>query len=258
MKKIVSVLLAISLMLGAMTLLTGCAECIKYSDEDSYSTGPLNTPDKNITAVEIYWTSGAVEINGVLVSQLGVSGVTVWEDYTATNDNTVRTRVVNGVLQIYPAASGTRVEDIPKKTLKVELPLDVAYALESVSVTVLGDAKVSLNKVNPKSLSLSTKTGDVMIDGTPASASITTVSGNLVMTSINTPEYLRFASETGNATLAVPLYGFAAVMEEGMGQFVTDYEVTENGNIYSTGTQATTFAFRTAGTVTLNRAGGAK
>ena len=246
-------------MLFALTILTGCAERIKYSDEDSYAAGPLNTPDKNITAVEIYWTSGAVEINGVLVSQLGVSGVTVWEDYTALNDNTVRTRVVGGVLQIYPAASGTRVEDIPKKTLKVELPLDVAYALERVTVTAIGDAKVSLNRVNPKNLNISTKSGDVMIDGTPASASITTVSGNLTMTSVNTPEYLRFASETGNATLSVPLYGFSAVMEDGMGQLVTDYEVTENGNIYSSGAQqATSFAFRTAGVVNLRRAGGAK
>ena len=84
-------------------------------------------------------------------------------------------------------------------------------------------------------------------------------SGNLTVTSVNTPESLRFASETGNATLSLPLYGFAAVMEEGMGQFVTDYEVTQNGNIYSSGAQqATALAFRTAGTVTLKRAGGAK
>ena len=256
MKKISAILLVACMLLGSLFLFTGCADRVKYEDEDSYASGPMNTPNKDITAIEIYWTSGEVEIRGILLSQIGTSGVTVWEDYTANNDNTMRTRLVNGVLQIYPSASGTKVDDIPKKKLTVDLPLDLAYRIESISVTALGDTCVSLDRVNPNALTVNTRAGDVTVNGTPKSVSVTTVGGNLNMT--GSVGSLHFISETGSADLALLSYGFAAVMENASGRFETDYAVSENGNIYSYGTQSDAFRFDTAGTVKITKSEGAK
>ena len=47
--------------------------------------------------------------------------------------------------------------------------------------------------------------------------------------------------------------GFTAVMQEGLGSFTSEYEVYQNGNIYTYGTQENSLVFRTKGSVTVKR-----
>ena len=257
LKKILAFLLIACLLLCSLSLLTGCAERLKYEEEDTYKAGVLNTPSKGITAVEVYWTSGEVEIRGVLISELGVSGVTVWEDYTADNEYTLRTRIKNGVLQVYPAESGAKLDSIPKKNLTIDLPLDLAYSLERITVTALGDTKVTLEKTSPAALTVNAEAGDVILQGNPGTVEVTTTSGDLKLTSGKATETsltsLRFTSEDGNAELSLDSYGFTAKMEGTSGHFTSDYETSASGGIYSYGTQKSAMVFHTAGLVAVRK-----
>lgn len=247
MKKIITGLLILSLLVASLSLLAGCASegKVKYADPDSYSVGSASI-DEEITAVEIYWACGSVTLSAELTVD-----VDVWEDYHYPNSHALRYRVKDGVLQIYPAASGVNDAHKVKKDLEVNLPLAVAASLERVEIKTIGETPVTLKNVKPAQLFISTTAGDVDFLGQLKKAEITTVSGNFKARSIGT-ESLRFASKTGSADLALHLYGFTAVMENKKGSFESSYAFYKNDDIYTYGTQETPCVFSTAGKVTLN------
>ena len=247
MKKIVTGLLILALLASSLALFAGCgsAGSVKYADPDSYSVGSGSTTEE-ITAVEIYWPCGSVNVSGALTVDVDVR-----EDYYYKNDHALRYRVREGVLQIYPAASGVNDAHKVKKNLTVSLPLDIASSLERVEIKTIGDTPVTLKNVKPANLSVQTAAGNVDFQGQLKRAEIVTESGSFKAYSIGT-ESLRFTSKTGSAELALHLYGYVAVMENAKGSFESGYECYQNGNIYTYGTQETTCIFSTAGKVTLN------
>ena len=92
--------------------------------------------------------------------------------------------------------------------------------------------------------------GDVDFEGTLMNAQIETVKGDLTAKS-PTLSNLDFRSITGDAKLSLHLQGFTAMMINSHGKFESDYEVTENENIYSYGTMETVMLFETEGNVSV-------
>lgn len=247
MKKALSGLLILCLLLSSLSLFVGCGASgeVVYEEADTYSVGSARVEDK-ITAVEIYWVSGSVTLKGALTTK-----TVIWEDYHYESNNTLRYRVKDGVLQVYPSASGVKDADKVKKNLEVELPLDLANALERVEIKTEGNTPVTVEMLKTKKLSVNTAAGSIDVDSQLKTANFITKSGNLKVSSIGA-DSLSFASKTGSAELALHLYGFTAVMENKKGSFESGYECYRNGNIYTYGTQETSLRLSTAGKVTLN------
>lgn len=243
-KKILPLVLALSLLLTLLGALSSCGDKLEYDGEEEFVMGGFSTAE-TVTAVEILWVKGSVTLSGTLSSKVSVK-----ENYPYKNDGALRYRLKDGVLQIYPCASGADATEVAKD-LTVEIPYEMAYALESVKITAQGDVPVGLNMIEAKTLDVTTVSGDVHFKGRLQKANVTTESGSFTADSIKAND-LRFTSETGNATLVLHLSGFTAVMQNGEGSFETGYEAHRNGSIYTFGTQTPSLIFDTAGKVTLS------
>lgn len=242
-KKILTCALALALLLALLGVFTSCGNRVKYDGADEFVMGGFST-EETVTSVEILWVKGSVTLTGTLLPKVSVK-----ENYAHRNDNTLRYHLSDGVLRIYPCASGADAEEVAKD-LTVEIPYEMAYALESVKIVAKGDVAVGINMIETKTLDVTAEAGNVHYKGRLHKASVTTQSGNFTADSM-TAEELRFTSDTGNATLALHLFGFTAVMQDERGSFESTYETYKNGGIYTYGTQATTLIFATDGKVTV-------
>lgn len=243
LKKILTCALTLALLLAMLGAFTSCGEKVRYDGEDEFTMGGFST-EETVTSIEILWVKGSVTIAGSLGNKVSVK-----ENYKHRNDNTLRYRLADGVLQIYPCASGTDAEEVAKD-LTVELPYAMAYALENVKIVAKGDVAVGMNMIETKTLNVTAEAGNVHYKGRLHKATVTTASGDFSADSM-TAEEIRFTSDTGDATLALHLFGFTAVMQDERGTFASTYEAYKNGGIYTYGTQASTLIFATDGKVTL-------
>lgn len=247
MKRILALSIVFCFLLAMPWTFTACAKpTVEYEEAETYAAGALISEEK-ITAIKIFWACGEVTVKGDATTYR----VTVWEDYPDRDENTVRHRIKDGVLEIMPCASGANVDELAKG-ITVGIPLDLAQQLEYVSVSVIGDTKVNVSALQAKNLDLTAEAGDVTLDRVFGEAVVTTTSGNLKMENHNI-EKLSFTSETGNAEVTAFFAGFTAVMQEGLGSFTSEYEVYQNENIYTYGTQENSLVFRTKGSVSVKR-----
>ena len=169
---------------------------------------------------------------------------------TEDEDKALHYLVEEGVLKIYPCASGERLGDL-SKSLILQLPLTLANSLQSLKVEVKGDTKVQLSTMKPASLEVVAEDGSVSFeDGTLDRVRVETVKGNLTVQAPKVTD-LAFLSEVGNANISSRLYGFTAVMHNENGTFTSDYDMTQNGKIYTYGNQETVFIFDTEGKIHL-------
>ena len=248
MKKILALILVPCLLLGSLFLFSGCAKRVKYDNGDAYSTtssGLIET-EEEIHSVEIYWEGKIVSVIGSLLTDT----VKVTEDETEDEDKALHYLVEEGVLKIYPCASGERLGDL-SKSLILQLPLTLANSLRSLKIEVKGDTKVQLSTMKPASLEVVAEDGSVSFeDGTLDRVRVETVKGNLTVQAPKVTD-LAFLSEVGNANISSRLYGFTAVMHNENGTFTSDYDMTQNGKIYTYGTQETVFIFDTEGKIHL-------
>lgn len=246
MKKILALILVPCLLLGSLFLFSGCAKRVKYDNGDAYSTtstGLIET-EETIHSVEIYWEGKIVSVIGSLLTNT----VKVAEDETEDDDKALHYLVEEGVLKIYPCASGERISDL-SKSLILQLPLAMANSLQSLKIEVKGDTKVQLSTMKPASLEVLAEDGNVSFEnGTLDRVRVETVKGNLT---VRTPKVTDFAflSEVGNANIDSRLYGFTAVMHNENGTLTSGYDMTQNGKIYTYGTQETVFIFDTEGKI---------
>ena len=241
MKKIFALILASSLLLGSMLLFSGCSKRVRYDNGDDYSaldeSGVIAT-EEDIHSVKLYWDGTTVVITGSLNSD----GIKATEDKTDDADKSLHYLVEDGVLNIYPCASGERLGDLAK-SLILELPIALANSLQSLNVEVVGDTKVMMQMMKPTSLTVRAEDGNVSFDGTLNEAYVETTKGNL---DVKTPTLfdVTFLSEVGNANISSHLYGFTAVMYNEDGSFTSSYEAAQNGKIYTYGTQETVLVSR--------------
>ena len=243
MKRILALLLLPCLLLGSMAL-SGCSQRITYENGKNYAVGAFESAEK-INAVEIYWDGRAVSVIAAFTDKIRAE-----EDYFEEDGKAMRYAIEEGVLKIYPCASGKRVGKL-SKTLFLQIPMEMANALSSVTVHAYDDTKVSLQMMQASKTKVLAEDGNVSIDGSLSSVYVETVKGDLTLKSATLAD-LEFVSEIGNANLSLHLQGFTAVMREGKGTFESEYAVSENNGIYAYGTQATLISLLTEGKVTLD------
>lgn len=244
MKKLITVTLSLSLILGAIAMLTACGNRVTYENSESYSVGPLWAEDE-VKAIEIYWEGREVSVFGAFSDMISLK-----EDYTQKDEKALRYLFEDGILKVYPCASGERLGDL-SKTLFVEIPYTQAYALDYVKIVATEDTNVDIKLLKPKTLDVTTEDGDITFDGILLDGKFKTEEGDLTVTSIGCDSF-DFASETGNANLYFHLQGFTAIMRENKGHFTTTYDTHQNGSIYTYGTQEKILMFLTEGYVSLS------
>ena len=238
MKKYIASALAVLMLFAALSVLTGCGAAVRYDDKD-YTAGGLLTDSETVKAVEIVWQSGSVKVEGVLTDK-----IFVMEDRLPGDALSMRYRLKDGVLSIYPCAAGENTERLDKE-LTVQIPYAMANALESISVTTTS-ADVDFELITTASLTVTTASGDVEYMGGVKTANIVTDSGELDLKASGLDE-LRFTSDSGDADVALQSAGFKAVMNGGSGEIVFDgpISVFQSGNIYTYGDQKSNLIFTT-------------
>ena len=244
MKRWITVGLTLALLVGTVSVFTACGRRITYENSESYQAGTLWT-EGEIKGIEIYWEGREVRVTSAFSTMISVK-----EDYTGTDEKALRYLLEDGILKIYPCASGTRLGDL-SKTLFVELPYAQAYALDYVKVVALGDTALDIHQLRAGTLSLKAEDGDISFDGLFGEGKFVTESGNLRVNSVSC-ESFDFASDTGSANVSLHLQGFTAIMRENKGFFTSTYDVYQNGNIYTYGTQEPLLLFTTSGNVRLS------
>ncbi|MBE6655907.1 MAG: DUF4097 domain-containing protein [Ruminococcaceae bacterium] len=243
MKKLLALILVPCLLLGSMLMLSGCSRRVSYENEEMYSVGAFAS-DEKIRAVEIYWDG-----RGVSVSAAFTDKITAVEDYEKSNGKAMRCAVEDGVLKIYPCASGKRVGKLAK-TLFVDIPVEIMNSLSSVKICAVEDTKVNLQMVNAAEVSVVAQDGNVSIEGSMTKVTVETEKGNLNLKSATVGD-LDFTSIIGNANLYLHLQGFTAVMRGETGSFTTSYNVSENNRLYTYATGEALLTFTTEGKVDL-------
>lgn len=243
MKKYMALALALLFTVCSLAAFSGCGFQVTYENAESYTAGALQTENK-IKAIEIHWVSGEVAVTGTVTTKL-----VAYDNHATGGEEGLYHQLDGETLRIYPCASGTDVRDLAKK-LTVKIPLAYAYELESIRVVAVGDTKVTLETLGVKDLAVTAEDGDVLFDGAFDTASVSTKHGNFTAKS-RSFDRLDFVSKKGNANLSLHTNGFTAVMREEKGRFTTDYEVHQNGNVYTFGTMEDELLLLTAGTVTL-------
>lgn len=245
MKKIFALLLVSCLLLGSLLCFSGCATRVEYDNAEAYTAGDFEIKE-TIHSVEIHW-----EGKYVMVSGHALSTIKAEDDYDGDKEVSLHYLVEDGVLKIHPCASGETVDGL-EKSLLLYLPIDVANNLRKLEINVTGETNVELLMMKPAELIVNAEDGDINFDSHALNkVRIKTEKGSFKAKSVSVSE-LEFVSETGDAQLFLHLYGFTAVMRNEDGTFSSpDYEATENGAIYTYGTQDPALVFDTAGKVIL-------
>ena len=243
-KKILVCLLAAALLLATLGLFVGCSGKVTYENAESYTAGDFDT-DEKITAIEIYWQGGEVLLKNTISSKLYAS-----EERDVRTDPQMYHAVADGVLRIYPCASGESVGS-QEKALTLLLPYEYGNDLKSVRIVCEGDAQVMVDGVIAESLTVSTAAAPVILKGKLGTTSVTTTTGDLYVESMQA-QGLTFRSNRGNATLSLQTSGFVAVIE-GRGDFNSEYEAHRDGDVYRYGNQSLPMIFDTRGDVTLKQ-----
>ena len=250
MKKILALILVPCMLLGTLFLLSSCSNRVKYDNAEAYTAGAFEI-EAEIHSVEIYWEGKYVSVSGSLTEKIKAEEGALNADGESLRDladeESLHYLVEDGVLKIYPCASGERIDEL-EKSLFIELPMTMANNLQKLEIRAMSDTSVYLQMMKPKDLKVYTDGGNVSFDGTLDRVHVETETGNFVATSTTLTD-LEFISYTGSASITAHLYGFTAVMRNEDGTFTSEFEASQNGNLYTYGTQETIFIFDTAGTV---------
>ena len=239
-KRILTGILTGALMLALLGAFVGCADNITYENADEYTAGDFQTEEK-ISSVVIYWEGGEVLLKNTISSTLRASEE---RDATAVK---MQYRIKDGVLSIYPCASGERVE--AKKSLTLYLPYDYANTIETVSITTVGAAPVTVESAAAQKLTVVADAAPVIVKGRIGEVNVTTATGDLLIES-QRAEKINFTSDKGNASISLQTNGFVAVMQGG-GELTTEFDAHRDGNAYRYGNQSLAMIFDTRGDVAL-------
>lgn len=175
MKKIRFVLLLCSL---AIAMLSGCEFRISINTKDTltgetyphaeqYGSGAVTYRADDITAVEVYWRSGEVEITESDRSELQVreSGGALPED------TAMHYLLEDGVLRIRFCQSGAKIQvNAADKHLSLEVPKGIELSIHTTSAPVSAE-NLNQNSILIAALSGQTELGTVMADTVDLSSS---------------------------------------------------------------------------------------
>ena len=200
MKKVMIGLLVCSLVIA---MLSGCRVNISigtndtltgetYPNAEKYQIGAFTYNAADITAVEVYWRSGEVEITESDNSELHVkeSGGELPED------TAMHYLLDDGVLRIRFCKSGAKIQvDATDKHLSLEVLKGIALSVHTTSALVKADS-LNQNSVLIAALSGRTELGSVTADTVDLSSS----SGSIRAASLSA-QSLKCSASSGSVTL---------------------------------------------------------
>lgn len=280
MKKITSVLTA-SLLLFSIVPLSGCGKTsFYYPDSEKYTAGGAEISSE-ISAVEIEWISGGVNVkyheeNTVKFSETA--------NRSLTEANTLHYYVDGSTLRIKFAQSGRINFGTLSKTLDVFLPQDLSLSgleIKTVSADISADG-ISSRNLNAESVSgrigllnctisnnadLESVSGDIeltspenihILEAEAVSGSITvnipgtdsfdisTVSANIKITSAEAPLNGAAKSTSGDIKIYLPENSqFEIDVHTVSGDFNSVFALTSEGNRYTCGAGANKYSAET-------------
>lgn len=161
----------------------------EYPDAEKYQTGTFTYSTDGLTAVEVYWRTGAVEIVETEGAELRVS-----ESGELPESSAVHSFLDGGVLRIRFCASGAEICVKPtEKHLRLEVPKGINLSIHTTAATVTADTleqknvlisahsgKTSLGTVTADSVDLSSSSGDICADNISAQTLKCSVSSGTV------------------------------------------------------------------------------
>ena len=235
-------------------------------DETGYTIGEGSIPYGEITAIDLDWVDGKIEI--VACGDTFVS-LTESADAELPESARLRWRVdENGRLSIkyrksswflgfgYENRNKTLILRIPERMLETLELLDVETVSSQVSVTdISADAFVYENVSGNLTLQnaaftrceLESTSGDISLsDCRVERADAELVSGDLTFCSTVCPSALDIESVSGDVELLIPAdSSFALLHETESGQFISDFSVTKQGERYVCGSGTAAFDVET-------------
>lgn len=239
-----------------------------FDNEDKYSIGEFSL-DEEITAVDIDWISGKVNI--VVTDDDKVSAKETDVDDEADE---LRYRVVDGKLMIkFKKPERFTFDESLKKTLTLYIPKDMAEDMKYMNIScvsancsmmdvnvdefvvemVSGDIYVenaNIDKVDVQSVSGSTK-----IEGTIGELNAESVSGKIEITSNEQLSKIDMESVSGKMIVNMPEGdGFTAEMDSVSGKLSIGFLVTSKGDKRINGDGSAEYNFESiSGTIELNK-----
>lgn len=191
--------IALLLLLAAAVLLAGCRFTLSadlltgetYPDSDRYRSGAFSYRADEVTAVEVYWRSGEIEIMESDAAELTVS-----ESGSLSETAALHSYLENGVLRIRFCASGERVRVRPAdKHLSLAVPKGISLSVHSTSAPVKAAA------LNPESLLISAHSGETELGSVEAeSVDLSSSSGSVRIASLSA-QTARCSTSSGSVAL---------------------------------------------------------
>ena len=223
-KPLIITIAAVAVIALAVTLIIAFTQCnaerYEYENAEKYTVGDFSQTVQ-VGAIDVEWLDGSVE---VVVG--GVYGISCYEDseIPIADDTKMRTWFDGSVLRIRPAASGTKLDKIPKKTLTIVIPqghyfndVDILAASADVKIDQAGarfasvttsSGKIEFNHFgDSKDVRLTSSSGDVSYKhsiNSVESLEITTADGNISISDVNPAKKLTAVSSSGSVSLTLP------------------------------------------------------
>lgn len=263
---------AMPLMLALTALLSGCTLQISlgtdsylsgdsYPDAGRYQTGDFTYRAADVTAVEIYWRCGEVEIVESDSAELDVreSGTALPED------TTMHYLLEDGTLKIQFCASGAKIGvNSRDKHLTVQVPKGINLSVYSSSATVKADTleqnsilisalsgTTDLGSVKAESVSLGSSSGTIRVDTLCArtlecsassgsvrvgalqadTADVQTSSGSVTL-NLTAASQVMVHTSSGKTSLTLPEGGAEIAYTAGSGRLRTSASYSRKGDLY--------------------------
>jgi len=250
MKKTISIILALALLIGGVFCLSSCGAKYEYDNSDKYVPGPFES-SLLISELDIVWPYGKVEITYHPYWYISCGEI---YDGAIGSEYEMHTYYDGTALNIKAAANGASYDSIPEKTLVIGVP---SNSFNRISIET-DKASVSISDCNANYADISTVSGDVDISFIASSQrlEIETESGNInasasVINRINissdggditvantrVPASTEIETDNGNIKLTLPEdAAFAAELKSGAGVITNDFKGTEqNGKLIVNG-----------------------
>lgn len=199
-KPLIITLAAVAVIALAVTLIivfTQCnAEKYEYENAERYRIGDFSQTVQ-IGAIDVEWLEGSVE---VVVG--GVFGISCYEDseIPLADDARMRTWFDGSVLRIRPAASGTKLDKIPEKTLTIVIPQ--GHYFNDVDITTVS-ANVKIDQAGAKFATVTSASGKIEFNhfGDSTSVRLTSSSDVIYKHSVNTVDNLEITTTDGDISI---------------------------------------------------------
>lgn len=174
-----------------------------YADADSYQTGSAAVGKNGITAIEIDWVAGDVNITSTTGDNIMFSETS---SRNIDSDLELRYRVANGKLTIkFCKSGGLKLFSTAEKTLNIQIPVNLllsSFALDNLTVSA-SSANLEVTRIPAAVFDLHSVSGRVTLsDSTCTKAEVSTTSGGIRVENL-TADLLDVHSTSGSVNIGL-------------------------------------------------------